>query len=320
MNISAFRLIAAPHTPFHADGRLNGEAVARQAAHLARCGVDGVFVGGTTGESASLTVEERISLAERWCQAAPACDLDVLVHVGHTSQSDACRLAAHAQQAHADAVAAYAPHYFKPSAVDDLIDFLAPIAQAAGDLPFYYYDIPVMTGVRLPMVEFLERGKARIPNLVGLKYSNDDLVQLLQCIQFQEGEFEILFGRDEALIAAMACGVRGAVGSTYNFAAPLYRRLLGAVAAGDWPAARALQAQSIAIVRAMESFGFLAASKAAMSLLGVDCGPPRPPLRKLPAEQIEALRGRLEQIGFFDRAAAPAPAASPAPAAPPSQV
>ena len=311
MSVSSFRIIAAPHTPFHSDGRLKREAVPQQAHHLSRFGVDGVFVGGTTGECASLTVEERMFLAESWCEVAPTSELDIIVHVGHSSQIDACRLATHAQHTHADAVAAYAPNYFKPQKVDDLIDFLAPIAKAACDLPFYYYDIPVMTGVRLPMVEFLEKGKARIPNLVGLKYSNDDLVQLLQCVQLQDGEFEILFGRDEALLAGVAFGVRGAVGSTYNLAAHLYRRMLSALAAGDFSTARTLQARSITIVRAMESFGFLAASKAAMSMLGVDCGPLRPPLRNLDADQIDSLRRRLEEIGFFEEAEAPLAAPSP---------
>jgi N-acetylneuraminate lyase len=297
---TAFRFLAAPHTPFDRDGNLHLDFVALQAERLARTHVDGAFVGGTTGETSSLTVDERMALGQRWCDAAGDHDLEVIVHVGHNCQADACRLAAHAQSIHADAVAAHAPCYIRPSTVDDLIDFLAPVAASAADLPFYFYDIPITTHVRLPMVELLERGKRRIPNLAGLKYSNDDLVQMQECVRMHDGEFEILFGRDEALLAAVGLGVAGAVGSTYNFAAPLYHRMLRAYDAGDMVAARAAQALSVALVRAIAAFGFLPASKVVMSTLGVEVGPARPPLRNLDAEQTASLRRKLDELGFFE--------------------
>lgn len=297
-----FRLIAAPHTPFHPDGRLNTEAVARQAEHLASSGVKGVFAGGTTGEVSSLAIGERCELAEAWCDAGPRHGLEVIVHVGDSCQHNARQLAEQAFRLQADAVAAYAPHYFKPSRVDELIEFLVPVAKAASDLPFYFYDIPCMTGVTVSALELLEHGPQKIPNLAGLKYSNTDLVQLQQCLHFQDGSFELLFGCDEMLLSAVVLGVRGAVGSTYNFASPLYYRMLGALAAADFDRARKFQFRSAVYVQQLQRYGFLPASKAVMAMLGVDCGPVRPPLVNLSADARRELEKELEAGEFLQEA------------------
>ena len=306
-----FRLIAPPHTPFASDGSLNLPAVTTQACFLQAMGVDGVFVGGTTGEMTSLSLEERMTLTERWCEAAADLDVDVIVQVGHNCQGDARRLAAHAMANGADAVAAHAPCYFKPRTADDLIDFLAPVAEEAADLPFYFYDIPSMTGVRLPMVRLLEAGKSRIPNLVGLKYSNDDLVQLQECVQLQQGQFEVLFGSDEVLLAGVALGISGAVGSTYNFATPLYRHMLQALEAGDVATAQATQHRAVVLFRLLQRLDYLPASKAVMGLLGVDCGPVRPPLRNLDPAGIASLKQQLQDTGFLGSTPATAPGTQP---------
>ena len=228
-------LIAAPHTPFTASGELNPSAVAAQAALLVEAGVAGAFVCGSTGEAHSLTIEERQRVTEEWARAA-AGRLKLVVHVGHNCRADAVRLAAHA--AGADAVAVLAPSYFKPATVADLIDFCEPVAAAAPGVPFYLYDIPVLTGVSLPTAEFLDPAADRIPTLAGVKYTNIDLVTLQECLAVRGGRFDVVFGYDEMLLAGLALGVKGAIGSTYNFAAPLYQRLLRAFESGDLAAAR----------------------------------------------------------------------------------
>jgi N-acetylneuraminate lyase len=300
MTLADFRLIVPPHTPFHADGSLNLPTVEKQAALFVDNGIDGVFVLGSTGEGQSLSNEERIQIVERWREVTNGTDMEVIVQVGHNSQPDAQVLAAHAQRIGADAVAASAPCYFKPANVDALIDFLAPVAASASDLPFYFYDIPPLTEVRLPMVEFLARGKERIPNLVGLKYSNIDLMQMQQCIQLNNGEFEVLYGSDQTLIAGATMGACGAIGTTYNFAAPLYRRMLAALQRGDLETARAEQALSVAMIEIMIRAGGIAGFKAVMEWFGVDCGPVRAPLSNLAVESKNQLRRELEAIGFFE--------------------
>ena len=197
-------------------------------------------LAGTTGEFASLTVDERKALCERWVDAA-GDSLRVAVHVGHNAQAEAIALAAHARQAGAAAIAAMAPSFFKPATIEDLIEFCLPIAAEAEPLPFYYYHIPSMSGVRLPMAEFLHEARFRIPNLRGLKFSHDDLVDLQGCVAADNGAFEVLYGLDETLLAGVCLGVSGAVGCTYNFAAGHYQRMVRAFDTGDIAAARALQ-------------------------------------------------------------------------------
>lgn len=287
-----FRLIAAPHTPFHAGGELHPPAVALQARLLSQHGVAGVFIGGSTGEYASLTVAERKTLAEAWVDAAQPLGLDVIVHVGHNCQRDAIDLARHAGTLPVQAVASIAPGYFRPQHVDDLIDWFAPIA-AASLHPFYFYDIPSMSGVNLPTVDFLRRGGPRLPTLRGVKFTNPDLAQFQECRQFEGGRYDILFGCDEHLLAGYALGATGAVGSTYNFAPGLYHQLIAAWDRGDATEARRLQHESVRLVRCLQGVGYMAAAKATMSLCGVDCGPVRAPLRRLTAGQLTEVRDRL---------------------------
>src|SRR6185295_8538480 len=90
-------LVAATHTPFHADGSLNLDVIEKQAAHLLANGVKFAFIGGTTGESHSLALDERRALAQRWREVAHGSELKVIVHVGGNCLADARTLAAQAQ-------------------------------------------------------------------------------------------------------------------------------------------------------------------------------------------------------------------------------
>jgi N-acetylneuraminate lyase len=293
-------LIPACHTPFDRGGNLNLSIVEQQAALFRESGLRSVFVAGTTGEFASLTVSERKALCERWVAVA-GDSLQVALHVGSNCQADSIELAAHARKAGVAAVAAIAPSYFKPATVPDLIDFLAPIAAEAGPLPFYYYHIPCMTNVRLPVAELLREARGRIPNMRGLKFSHDDMVDLLGCIAAEGGAFEVLFGFDEALLAGLAFGVAGAVGGTYNFAAPMYERIMRAFEKGDMATARSAQFRATEMIKVLAASGFTAASKAVMAFVGVDCGPVRPPLHNLSSEQIRSLYDRLVPLEAFAR-------------------
>lgn len=293
-------LIAAPFTAFDSKHALNLAAVADQAELLIDGKVGGAFVCGTTGEGTSLTTRERQAVAAEWVRVAGK-KLKVIVHAGHAGVADARDLAAHAQEIGAHAVAATAPFYFKPAGVNELVTFLAEVAAAAPKLPFYYYDIPPMTGVVLHTTEVLRRAAKAIPNLAGVKFSNADLMTMQECVNLDGGRFEVLFGVDEYLMAAVVLGATGAVGSTYNYAAPAYHRMLVALQAGDLETARREQFGSVQLVRALIDFGPLRAGKAIVKRLGVDCGPPRPPIRPMTAEDELALYERLKGLDIFTR-------------------
>ncbi len=290
-------LIAAPFTPMNVDGSLNLNTVERQAQFLVDGNVTGVFVCGTTGEGLSLSTQERMQVAERWV-AAGRGKLKVIVHVGHNSAEESRALAIHASRIGAHACAAIGPSFFRPDKAEQLVEFCAQIAAAAPDLPFYYYHIPIFTGLKVPMIEFLRRAARRIPNLAGLKFTDDDLMGFAQCLNFEGGRFNILFGRDELLLGALALGATGAVGSTYNFLAPLYQQLIVAFKKGDLTSARRFQQAAVEIIALMNGRGGLPAGKAMMKLIGIDCGPVRLPLRNLTAEEAESLARELKALGF----------------------
>ena len=291
-------LVAATHTPFHADGSLNLAAVEAQAAHLLKNGVGFVFIGGSTGESSSLSLDERRALAQRWSEVARGTALRVVVHAGSSCLADARTLAAQAQQLGAVAISALAPSYYKPRSLDSLIACCADIAAAAPETPFYFYDIPVLTGVSFSMPEFLEKAPARIPNLAGIKFTNPDLMAYLQCLR--AGDWDIPWGIDEWMLGALATGARGAVGSSFNFAAPLYHGLIAAFEKGDLAAARDAQHRSTQLIALLARHGYMGAAKATMAMLGVPVGPARLPNTSLDATQAKSLRGELELLGFFD--------------------
>ena len=293
-------LVAATHTPFHADGTLNLSIVEKQAEHLFRNGVSSVFIGGSTGESHSLNLDERRLLTSRWMDVARGTPMKVIVHVGSNCLVDAASLASHAQQSGAVAVAALSPSYFKPRDVETLVACAQQIASAAPQTPFYFYDIPVLTNVSLSMPDFLNLGRERIPNLAGLKFTNPDLMSFQLCLRAGDGSFDVPWGCDEFLLAATALGATGAVGSTYNFGAPIYLRLLKAYTAGDMQTARDEQFKAVQMIQVLVRHGFIGAAKAVMKMLGVDVGPARLPISNLTSTQVTALREQLESIGFFD--------------------
>lgn len=292
-------LIAAPFTAFDADGSVNLPMIEKQAASLVTNDVTGAFVCGTTGEGPSLTTAERMLVAERW-QSVCGEKLRVIVHVGHTSIRDSCALAADAQRIGAAGVGCLAPFFYKPSNVADLVGFCAEVAAAAPALPFYYYQIPSMTGVSIPAADYLRAATDRIPNLAGVKFTFENLMDYAECIRLEHGRYDILFGRDEILLAGLSLGARGAIGTTYNFAAPVYHRVLSSFAKGDLATAQAEQGRANAMISLLLRFGGLPAGKAVMKMIGLDCGPVRLPLRTLTEPEEKRLREELERIGFFE--------------------
>ena len=233
-------------------------------------------------------------------EVAQGTRLRVVVHVGSNCLADAITLAAQAQQLGAVAIAALAPSYYKPRSLETLTRCLGEIAAAAPATPFYFYDIPALTGVDFSMPEFLAHAHGRIPTLAGIKFTNSDLMAYQLCLRFQAGALDIPYGCDEYLLAALALGAKGAVGSSYNFAAPIYQRLFAAFQRGDLAAAREEQFRSVLLIQTLARIGYLGAAKAVMDMLGVPVGPARLPNNNPTAEQLVALRSKLEAMSFFD--------------------
>jgi N-acetylneuraminate lyase len=238
-------------------------------------------------------------VAEAYVQAAEG-RLPTVVQVGHNSLAEAKQLAAHAQHIGADAISVLPPFYFKPGSTDKVIECLAEVASSAPELPLYYYHIPMKTGVELDVEELFRTGAQRIPTLAGIKYSDPNLQEFQRSDLFLNGTFDFLLGVDEMLLSGLATGIDGAVGSTYNFAAPLYLRIIDAFERGDLDRARRYQTKAVKMVDVIRRHCGRPGLKAMMTVIGEDCGPHRLPHGTADPEDIAGMEKELDDIGFFE--------------------
>ena len=151
------------------------------------------------------------------------------------------------------------------------------------------------------MAEFLVEADGRIPNLAGIKYTHNDLDDYQRCLKFNDGRYDILFGRDEILIDGLRLGAKGAVGSTYNFMNPLYSKIQKAFNDGDIAEAERLQGISVkAIKLIIESDRFFSALKTILGKFELDLGKVRKPNVDLTADKKDQLMNDLQETGAFE--------------------
>lgn len=292
-------LIAAPFTPMQENGSLNLSIVSRYYDLLKANDIKGAFICGSTGEGVSLTSSEKMQMMKAWAECTKGdTAFTVMPLLGGTSIADCKALALYAKEVGLDAVSFTAPFYFKPADVSMLAKACIEIASVVPDMPFYYYHIPVLTGVNFLMIDLLKELDGKLPNFAGIKYTHEDFMDFLSCLHFNNGKYDMLWGRDENMLPALAVGAKGAVGSTFNYAAPLYYNLIEAFNNGELEKAQQLQQQSIDMIRLLGKYGGIATGKAYMKLIGMDCGEFRLPVKNMNAEQFLSFKKDTEQINF----------------------
>ncbi|GLR15565.1 dihydrodipicolinate synthase family protein [Portibacter lacus] len=280
-------IIAAPYTPFDENGEINLKIISKYADYLKKNGVSGAFVCGTTGEGLLMSIEERKAVAAEWMKHRDD-QFKIIVHVGATSYKDASSLTRHACEIDADAFSAMGPLFLKPDHVDDLISYCQEIAQAGASKPFFYYHIPSVSGVNLPMVEFLNKAESKIPNLAGIKFTHNNMMEMQLCMNLNDKKWNILHGQDETLLAGLTLGAKGGVGSTYNYMAPLYIKIIEAYNNGDIESAANYQLLAAKFISYLIKYGGgVIGGKPLMKLVGVDCGQLRTPCRNNTSEDIK---------------------------------
>lgn len=295
-------LIDAPFTPFLENGDVNLEPIERYASMLAKTGLKGVFVNGSSGEGYMLTTNERIALAEKWLSVVPK-GFKVIIHVGSCCLRESQILAEHAAKAGAWGIGAMAPPFPKISRIEELVKYCESIASAAPDLPFYFYHIPAFNGAYLPMLDFLKAVDGRIPNFAGIKYTFESLYEYNQCRLYKDGKFDMLHGQDETILASLALGgAQGGICGTSNYNGLTLVGIQEAWAKGDIEKARELQNYAQAVINVICDFrGNITAGKRIMKLIGLDLGPNRIPFRSLDPSEEQMLKKELEEIDFFSR-------------------
>lgn len=295
-------LINAPFTPMYPNGDINLEPIPAYAAMLAKNGIKGVFINGSSGEGYMLTTQERMTLAEKWVSVAQD-GFKVIVHVGSCCLRESAKLAAHAQEIGAWGIGAMAPPFPKIARVEELVQYCATIAAAAPKLPFYYYHIPAFNGAFLPMLDMLKAVDGRIANFAGIKYTFESLYEYNQCRLYKNNKFDMLHGQDETILPSLAQGgAQGGIGGTTNYNG---RELVGIITAwetGDLESARDKQNFSQAVINVICNYrGNIVGGKRIMKLIGLDLGGNRTPFRNMTDDEERTMKAELEAIGFFQR-------------------
>ena len=295
-------LINAPFTPFYKNGEVNFEPVEAYARMLVKNGLKGVFINGSSGEGYMLAEEERMALAEKWMTVCPP-EFKVIIHVGSTCVKMSRKLAAHAQSIGAYGTGAMASPFPKAGRVEELVQYCEEIASGAPSLPFYFYHIPVLSGVYLPMLPFLQAVDGRIPNFAGIKYTYESLYEYNQCQRYNNNRFDMLHGQDETILPALAMGgAQGGIGGTTNYNGRVLTGIIEAWERGDLESARELQNFAQDVIDVIARYrGNIVAGKRIMKLIGLDLGLNRIPFRNMTSDEESAMKTELEAIGFFQR-------------------
>ena len=274
--------ITAMVTPLDDAGRLDAPVAGRLASWLADRGVDGLFIGGTTGEGVLLDLEEREALTEAVVSTVSG-RVKVLVQAGCATTMSSIRLARHTLAAGADGAAVLSP-FFHGVDRTAMIDHFSAVAAAAPELPVYLYNIPGNT--KNPITpEIVAAVLERSPNLAGIKDSSKDLALLQKFVALAPEGFGVLVGSDSMLLPGLVEGAVGGVSAASTaFPEPVVA-VVKAFRSGDLPAAREAQVRLNKLLGLLKIGPTPAGYKAALARRGLPVGDVRPPLRGLTKDE-----------------------------------
>jgi 4-hydroxy-2-oxoglutarate aldolase len=283
-------------TTFTASGDLDGAAFQRNLdAHLA-FGMDGILVAGSSGESALLDDEDRRQLLA-WARERIPSDKWLLAGIGSESTRQTISRAHDAKAAGADAVLVISPHYFlKRMTEPALLAHFRAVADAS-PLPVLLYNMPAYTHIVLSPAFVHEM--AQHENVIGMKDSAGNIPVLQQYLEAQSATFRVLTGSGVTVVPALEAGASGAILAIALFAGPAVRRMVDTYRAGDHAAAADMQTVLAPLATDIAGAMGPAGLKAAMSMVGLDGGPPRSPLLPVVGDELAIVRARLAAAGLL---------------------
>ena len=286
--------IVALATPLHVDGSVDYPALRKLVDwHIAE-GTDCIGVVGTTGESPTVNVQEHCEIIRVSVEQA-AKRVPIMAGCGANSTAEAIELAKFAKQVGADCQLQVVPYYNKPTQEGQYLHFKA-IAEAVGDLPCIFYNVPGRTVADMAHSTVLRL--AQIPGIVGIKEATGNIERAQWLIKEVPAGFAVYSGDDPTAVALMLCGGHGNVSVTANVAPRLMHELCMAAVAGDTKRAMALQLQLLPLHRHLFVEANPIPVKWAMARMGL-CGPTlRLPMTPLEASNETVVEGALRQCGL----------------------
>ncbi|MNI01038.1 N-acetylneuraminate lyase [compost metagenome] len=288
-------IIPALITPYDRDGTISEARTREFVRHLLSKGVNGFYLSGSTGEGFLQSVSERQQFLEIVIDEVKGI-VPVIAHIGAMDTAVCIELTKHAARAGANAVSSVAPFYYKHGQEQIRGHFL-DIAGAA-DIPLILYHIPAMTGVQ-SSIKFYEE-LSMVDNIIGVKFTSKDTFELQQLIEACGPDFHVFNGPDECLLAGLAVGCCGAIGSTYNIMPELFVELNRQFHAGNLNEARALQTKANRVITELLKYDFIAFEREILRLQGVEVGLPRKPIQQLTDEQRTSIRLFAQQIDYLN--------------------
>ncbi|HRL13543.1 MAG TPA: dihydrodipicolinate synthase family protein [Aggregatilineales bacterium] len=278
-------------TPSSTDQSINIPVLKKLVSYLIDKGVEGFYVGGTTGEGIFMPVADRKALVEA-VQAENNGRVPIIVHAGAVAAGDAVDLARHARDHGAVGISSILPPLYNSS--DSLQAYFERLAGAVPDIAF----MPYLLNPTINTVDLLKR-LLHIPNLAGTKYTGPNLYEFRALIDMGSADWTMFSGMDEQAVYALMMGATGNVGSTLNFMPGVYKAMQTAVSAGRFAEAQELQIKANRVTTAMIAVGFNGALKEVLStILGESCGDPRLPGLPLSDAARRTLHESLAQTDF----------------------
>ena len=281
-------VLTAMITPFDQAGRLDADAARRLARHLVEHGSHGLVVGGTTGESPTLSTDEVLRLLGA-VRAEVGEEATLVCGTGSNDTRHAAELTMAVADAGADAALVVTPYYNKPNRAGLRAHFEA-VAEAAPELPIVLYNIPSRVVVNIGPDLLAEL--ASIDNVVAVKQANDDDLGPIEGLS-------ILAGNDNTFLRTLEFGGAGGVLVASHVVGDRMREIWEAAQAADFDRAREIDAELQPVYEAMNVTTNPIPVKAAMEMLGLDSGRMRLPMVPADEEQRAAIRPALEQAGLL---------------------
>ena len=274
-------------TPFLQDS-VNYPMLEQLLRRQAEAGVSAVVICGTTGESATLTDEEKLAMF-RFARACAPEDMCIIAGTGSNSTAHAIALSQQAQEAGATALLVVSPYYNKATP-QGLYRHYAAIAESV-HIPVILYNVPSRTGVDIP-VEVYKKLSA-IANIAGVKEASTDIRKIAQIRALCPSKFAVWCGNDDLVVPALSLGAKGLISVVSNIEPEMTNAMVNAALDGDFDTAAALQLSLLPLISALFAEVNPIPVKAAMALIGYDCGSCRMPLCSPEEKTVRQLKDCL---------------------------
>ena len=284
------RLLTAMVTPFDEDGSVNYQAAQRLARQLCDDGSDGVIVAGTTGESPTLSDDEKVELVRQVREAIP--DKNVVAGTGTYDTRHSVRLSARAMAAGADALLCVVPYYNKPPQEGMYQHF----REIAGAGPVIMYNIQGRTGINMTAATTLRC--AELPDVIGVKEASGDIDQMGFVCAGAPPRFKVWSGDDSFTLPLLAVGGYGVICVVSHIAGSSMKAMIEAHLAGHNDEARRIHLGLLPVIKAlMTTASNPVPVKSVLNALGFPAGPFRLPLVPLTQGDLDKVLGVVQGAG-----------------------